>query len=122
VVGNPLDAARLRNDKQRGTALAYSAVTASKLDHGLEFTNAVLPLLPANYPAADGRPVKVFVTFYVDEQGKVRVPNVESAAAPQLIPGAIHAVLQWSFKPPVMNGKPVLVFAGRSVGFVVPPK
>lgn len=118
IAGNPMDGARLRADKLGRPVLVYSAVPVSKLDHGLEPTNAALPEMPADYQAADSQPVKVFVTFYVDEQGKVRAPNVESAASPALIAGAIKAVLQWSFKPPLAKGQPVLVFTGRPVGFV----
>ena len=115
---NPMDAARQRMEKATGVKLVYSAVAEKELDHPLEFTNAALPQLPEGYPVVAQNPVKVFVTFYVDENGHVRVPNVESAASPQLIPAAIAAVLQWSFKPPQAKGKPALVFVGRAMRFV----
>jgi len=118
IAGNPMDAARLKADKTGKPVLAYTAVPAGKLDRRLESTHAVLPELPADYRAADGAAVKVFVTFYVDEDGKVRVPNVESAASPALVAAAIQAVRQWSFKPPQAKGRPALVFTGSAVSFV----
>jgi outer membrane biosynthesis protein TonB len=115
---NPMDAARQKMEKTAGTKLAYKPVAEKELDHPLEITSAALPQLPEGMTATDNNPVKVFVTFYVDEYGHVRSPNVESAASPQLIPGAISAISQWSFKPPQVKGKPALVFVGRAIRFV----
>lgn len=114
---NMMEASRLRMDLAPAKP-AYSPVSESKLDQPLEFTNVALPKVPVAYAPSSDEPVKVFVTFYVDEEGKVRAPNVESAASPLLFPGAIKAVRTWTFTPPTVKGKPVLVFAGRSVGFV----
>ncbi len=115
---NPMDAARHKMEKATGTKLVYKPVAEKELDHPLEITNAALPQLPEGITATDANPVKVFVTFYVDEYGHVRAPNVESAASPALIPGAISAISQWSFKPPQIKGKPALVFVGRALRFV----
>ncbi len=115
---NVQDAARLRSDKNHPTPLAYSAAAEKNLDHPLELTNAALPRLPDGFQSADKKEIKVFITFYIDEKGRVRAPNVESAASPELIPRAIEAMLLWSFKPPLVNGQPALVFTGRSLRFV----
>lgn len=113
-----IDAARHRMDDSMGGKQAFSAAAEKDLDHPLEFTNVGLPRLPEGFPAPGSDPVKVFVTFYIDEQGRVREPNVESAVAPELIPGAVAAVLTWSFKPPTVKGKPALIFCGRAIPFV----
>ncbi len=112
------DASNLKGDKISEPALIYNAVSESKLDKALVFSNAVLPLMPEDFKPRDAKPVKVFVTFFIDEEGRVRIPNVESAVSPLLIPDALRAVLQWSFAPPQVKGKPVLVFTGRLVRFV----
>jgi len=114
---NAMEAARNRVDSQHEPEAVYSAVSERKLDQELEFTHAVVPQLPVDYHPTDGKLVMVFATFYVDEQGKVRAPSVESAAAPELISAAIEALQQWSFKPPLVKGKPVLVFTSRTMGF-----
>ncbi len=118
IAVNAMDAARAKIGGIDPPAATYSAVSEGKLDRPLEFTRAVMPQLPADYRGADAKTVMVFVTFYVDEQGHARAPNVESAVSPGLIPAALRAVAQWSFKPPLAKGKPALVFAGRAVGFV----
>ena len=123
---NPMEAARNRMEETTGVKLVYSAVAEKDIDGNLEFLNVALPELPEGYPVTGKDPIKVFVTFYIDEDGHARVPNVESAAAPELIPGAIAAVRQWSFKPVKAKGKPALVFTGRPVRFMphvaaVPP-
>lgn len=115
---NPMDAARHKGEKAAGIKMVYKPVAEKELDHPLEITNAALPQLPEGMSATETNPVKVFVTFYVDEYGHVRTPNVESAVSPQLIPGAISAISQWSFKPPQVKGKPALVFVGRAIRFV----
>ncbi len=114
---NAMEAARNRVDNLHEREAVYSAIAERQLDQELEFTRAVVPQLPADYHPTDGKLVMVFATFYVDEQGKVRAPSVESAAAPELISAAIEALQQWSFKPPLAKGKPALVFTSRTMGF-----
>lgn len=95
----------------------YTAEAEKNLDAALELTELALPKLPVGYAAPTDHPVKVFVTFYIDEEGKVRLPQVESAAAPELIPAALRAVNMWNFKPATVKGKPTLVYTARAVGF-----
>jgi len=122
VTVDVMEVARLKMEKTTSSKLAYAPVLEKNLDHPLEFLTAVLPKLPEDYPVTGADPVRVFVTFYIDEAGRVHVPTVESAASPKLIPGAIEAVLKWSFKPPLVKGQPALVFAGRPVRFIPPQK
>lgn len=118
---NVLEASRILNSGGKPRTV-YAAVSERKLDEPLELTSAVLPALPEDFPApADGSPVRVYVTFFVDEEGRARVPNVESASSPLLIPHAIRVVLKWQFTPPTVNGKPALAFAGRPVRFLEQP-
>jgi hypothetical protein len=84
---------------------------------GLELTESTVALIPDGFDVPKGKAVKAFVSFYVDEQGGVRLPNVEGAASTLLIPNAIKAVQHWRFRPPTVKGKPVLVFALWSVAF-----
>lgn len=96
---------------------AYAPKLETNLDGPLEFTEAYLPKLPVGYAVPAEKPVKVLVTFYIDEEGKIRQPQVESAAAPVLIPAALRAVQRWHFKPATVKGRPALVYTARSVGF-----
>ena len=118
VAMTPMEASLQKGDGLHAPGLAYSAVVEGKLDRPLDFLKVALPPLPADFKPVDDKPVKVYVTFYIDEEGRVRVPTVESAASAKLIPGAIAAVREWAFKPPTAGGKPALVFTGRPVRFI----
>jgi outer membrane biosynthesis protein TonB len=76
-----------------------------------------IPVLPSSLAKRDKRPVRVLVSFYVDEQGRVRLPEVESALEPELVIHAVNALYQWAFQPPTIKSKPVLVRAMRAVTF-----
>ena len=105
---------------KRGDQPAYAAQPEGSLDQPLELTGAVLPTIPPELAgeAKAGKPVRVYVTFYVDEKGHVKIPQAESAASPLLVRPALRAIYKWTFKPPTMKGKPVLAFAGRPVRFL----
>jgi outer membrane biosynthesis protein TonB len=95
----------------------YQPVMKEDLDSPLEFIRQAVPNYPGGFTPAVGKPDSVMVSFFVDEEGRVRIPNVDSASSPLLIPNAIKAVHFWQFKPPLKKGKPVLVFAAYAVSF-----
>ena len=104
------------NEIAGGTKFIYEPHPEREIDGGLlECTESAVPFIPDGYEAPNSGPVKVLVTFYVDEKGHVRLPSVESAASPLLIPNAVKAALHWAFTPPTIKGKPVIVFAMRAV-------
>lgn len=47
------------------------------------------------------------VSFFVDTEGKVRVPLVTSATHPEFGDAALEAIKQWRFDTPRRNGRPV---------------
>ncbi len=101
-----------------GPKLMYEPRKESEILGGqLETLHVEVPVFPANFPVPSGKTVRALVSFYVDEQGRVRLPNVESSIPPTLVASALAAVRQWKFKPPVMQGKPVLVRTMRAVTF-----
>jgi TonB family protein len=64
-------------------------------------------------PAALLRPDagEVKVEFYIDEQGRVRIPVARETSDAAFANAAVDAVSQWQFDPPTSKGKPVLVHA-----------
>ena len=101
-----------------GPRAIYEPHLEREIDNGaLERTRATVAFIPDGYQPPPGKPVKAFVSFYVDEKGHVRLPNVEGASSPLLVPNAIKAIEHWQFKPPTLKGKPVLVFAIWTVSF-----
>jgi len=109
---NAIDASTSRNSLGKPKQL-QGAIPEAKLDHPLEVIAGSVPTLPPDFPATD-QPVRVSVTFFVDETGQVRTPNVESASPPEVFAPVIAALATWKCKPPTARGKPVLVFAGRT--------
>lgn len=60
----------------------------------------------------------VTVEFYIDEEGRVRMPAVERESADDLLAAAaVAAVEQWRFEPPLRKGRPVLVYAQQEFNF-----
>lgn len=113
------DAAERRHEEiAGGPKFIYEPQLEIKTDGGhLQPVRLAVPLLPDGYAAPPGKLVTAIVSFYVDESGHVRLPNVEYAASATVIPNAIAAISRWEFKPPTIQGQPVLVFAKRVVAF-----
>lgn len=109
-----LEAANNRNARPKPV---FAITKEEKLDEKLEFASVSLPRLPAGYKPADGNPLRVMVTFFIDTEGAVRCPQAESAPTPELATAAMDAVSLWSFKPPTAKGAPALVLKAASVRF-----
>ena len=107
------------DEVQGGPRFIYQPHLERDIDGGgLVQTKSAVAFIPDGYVAPQGKAIKALVSFYVDEQGHVRLPSVESAASPLLIPNAIKAIEHWEFKPPTIDGQPVLVFTAWAVRFV----
>ena len=46
--------------------------------------------------------------FYVDEDGRVRLPEVIQATEPEFAEAALAAVKQWRYEPPQLGGRRVI--------------
>ena len=77
------------------------------------------PELPA-LPLEPGAQVAL-VKFFVDTEGRARVPVVISAATPELGAAVVAAVKQWRFDPPRLDGKPVIVLETYTFRFGAKP-
>lgn len=100
-------------------AAAYSARTLAQLDRiptPVSITRPVYTLEAARHAT----PRHVTVEFYIDEQGRVRMPAVSRETNDEygdLAAAAVSAVSQWRFEPPMANGKPALVLARQEFEF-----
>ncbi len=75
--------------------------------------------MPA-YPAAlraNPTPGSAAVRFFVDAEGKVRLPSVTAATAPEFAEAALSVLSQWRFEPPVLSGKPVIAIGTWTFNF-----
>ena len=114
-----LDSPELLWFKIAPNSLAYKACTPAQLSRAPSPTKVVRPVYPANL-ARSSRGGRVFVDFYIDEQGHVRMPCVSRDAYETngaLAAIAVSTISQWEFEPPVANGRTVLVRAQQAFDF-----
>lgn len=86
----------------------------------LRFIHTEVPALAQGLAPLGGEPLTVIVSFYVDGDGLVRLPNVESDTPPAVIVSVLRAVAAWRFSPPTVKQHPALVFAIRAMRLEVP--
>jgi TonB family protein len=87
-----------------------------ELDAPVTAARTVPPLWPADWktPTNEGR---VTVDFYIDDEGRPRMPAVTQTDDEALNLPAVEALSQWRFLPPTRNGVPVLVRATQVFRF-----
>jgi outer membrane biosynthesis protein TonB len=95
---------------------AYKTYKLGDLDRIPTPIQIVRPGLPkGEAPSADRT---VTVEYFIDEEGRVRVPTVDRDQASDACAGAaIAAVEQWKFEPPTRHRKPVLVLVREDFTF-----
>ena len=101
----------------RPGAYAYRAHKMRDLDRIPNLVKVIQPLYDVGSVKT---PTKVTVQFYIDEEGRVRLPAVSRAmneANEPLAASALQAVSQWRFEPPLAKGSPVLVAASQEFNF-----
>ncbi|HEY1793291.1 MAG TPA: energy transducer TonB [Opitutaceae bacterium] len=97
-------------------SMAYRACSLSELDRIPTPTKVVRP----EHVHLD-RPTRIAVSFYIDENGDVRMPSVsmETNEAHQALSAlAVSTISQWKFETPTSKGKPVLVVAQQNFDFM----
>lgn len=91
-----------RFDRLFGTYLYQSVVPAAELDAPPRALHAPQPKNPAGH----GRAV---VDFFIDHEGRPRMPVVLESDTPDFASAALSALEQWKFAPPQARGDPVAV-------------
>lgn len=95
------------------------SVTICKL-RDLDATPEIVNLVVPTYPEAlkqqkiEGAAA---VSFYIDEQGRVRTPSIAGSTRPEFAMAALDAVRQWTFSPPLRKGELTRVFAVQEFNF-----
>lgn len=110
----------MRNLQMRPNAFNYSACHLKDLDRIPTPTKVIRPGYPMEAAKAK-ESGQVTVTFYIDEEGKVRMPAVSRQANEAFAAAAVEAVSQWQFEPPMSRGRPVLVSARQEFNFKPAP-
>ncbi|MBP7483161.1 MAG: TonB family protein [Lacunisphaera sp.] len=95
---------------EQASAQRRSEVKVPQLQALARQPKALAQPMPA-YPAAlvpRGSEGTASVRFYVDETGRVRLPEVLAASAPEFGAAALAAVAQWRYEPPQHGGRTVV--------------
>lgn len=110
-----------------GLASAATSGNAIRLYRVDELDDFLLPVhqeplsyVPYLEPGSD--PVEFVMDFYVDRQGRVRMPRMRydgSEVRDELIIAAQESLSKWRFQPPRAKGRPVMVQAAQP--FVIYP-
>lgn len=86
-----------------------------ELDAPLRPVRQVRPLWPADF--SGDKQARVALEFFVDEEGRARMPVVRETDDDALVLPAIEALSHWRFEPPTRGGAPVIVRAVQSFRF-----
>jgi len=105
-----IDNVTLRIDRLTGGHRTNKVGTLRDLDESLKVVHSVSPRYPASL-ASEKVSGRVTLDFYIDEQGKVRMPALEQADHAAFVDAAAAALMEWQFAPPTRNGRPVIVQA-----------
>jgi TonB family protein len=92
----------------------------SHLDHPPRLLKGTDPEFPA---ALRGRVANgtVVVKYFVDGDGRVRLPMAITATAPEFGAAAVAALRNWVYEPPRIDGKPVIALERHSFQFAAAP-
>lgn len=90
----------------------YRVASLTELDYMPELISAVQP--PPPPPGSIGAPsVTIVFQIFIDENGRVRIPLIQDAGNGkvdlQVLETVQHALMQWRFTPPLIEGRPVMV-------------
>jgi TonB family protein len=115
----PTSYVEIRDYELRPNSYAYGRCSLRQLDRIPTPVKVVKPPYPVD-ASKKPRSADVTVTFYIDEQGRVRLPAVspETSVNDEIFAAvAVDSVSKWEFEPPMSNGRPVLVFAQQDFNF-----
>lgn len=95
---------------------AYEPCDPVRLDRPLQAIATPSPGYPKDL-RQQGIQGEVIVEYFIDETGRVRMPEVTQSANDLLAGLSLAAVEQWQFAPPSSGGRPVLVRVRQSFVF-----
>lgn len=87
-----------------------------ELDEGLQPEEMRQPYFPEEFKNK-GIEGSATVMFYVDEEGKTRMPHLTDYSHSNFGKAALSAVDYWKFKAPTVNGKPASIQVRQTFNF-----
>jgi outer membrane biosynthesis protein TonB len=113
----PLGSVAVTTNRLARPALTSLVCRPSELDEPVRAIHVVEPRHPGNpMPSLSPQPT-VLIDFYIDREGRPRMPVVLRAAHEIYAIAAVDALMQWRFNPPARQGRPVIVRATQLFNF-----
>lgn len=96
------------NKMKPASSWKFETSKPSELDKPLKVVQSGQTFVPVD---EDGQRVfgDAVISFYVDEDGKVRLPQVDTTTNPLVVDSAVRTLKAMRFSKPVANGKPTVV-------------
>jgi TonB family protein len=110
-----------REDDKLGNEFEYHPHGIATIDQPPSGRDLSGPIYPKKW-SDEGREGKVTVDFYIDENGRTRMPVAIGTPDEFLAAAAIAAVKEWRFETPRHRGYPVLAHAQQEFVFKLDPK
>ena len=82
---------------------------ANELDRTPAIIEKVSPRHPGKQLDAQARNGNALIDFYIDSEGKPRMPVVMKATHEEYAIAAAEALMNWRFEPPMRQGRPIAV-------------
>lgn len=105
-----------RENDKLGTEFEYRPHGIATIDQPPSGRDQSGPIYPKKW-SDEGREGKVTVNFYIDEDGRTRMPVAVGSPDEYLAAAAIAAVKEWRFETPRHRGHPVLAHAQQDFVF-----
>ncbi len=106
-----------------GQILHRRVATPDEIDAPVRLIKTVQPRHPGMGQRNDLSAGRVVVDYYIDEEGRPRMPVILSSDDSAFAEAAVDALLEWRYLPPTRRGSPVIVRVQQAFEFgEVPPR
>ena len=114
---SPHDTAAITTNRLVRPALTSLVCRASELDEPVRALHMVAPQHPGRQVSPPPTQRTVVIDFYIDMEGRPRLPVVLRAPHELYASAAAEALMQWQFNPPSRQGQPMIVRATQQFSF-----
>lgn len=113
----PLGSVAVTTNRMVRPELTSLVCRPAELDVPVRALRTVEPQHPGNPPSSSPVRPTVLIDFYIDMEGRPRMPVVLRAAQEVYAIAAVDALMRWQFSPPLSRGRPRIVRATQQFAF-----
>lgn len=106
-----------------GPIVHRRVASPEEIDAPLRLVRTVQPRHPGTGMRNDLSAGRVVLDYYIDEQGRPRMPVVVASDDSAFAEAAVEALLEWRYFPPTRRGAPVIIRVQQAFDFAeIPPR